>query len=76
MRGEALSPVVIDKIPFCAATIRSRRRIEQMKREGRNAFIEYQLRAVINVKQGAGRRSATRTTRARRRSRDPRLIAS
>jgi len=31
-------------------------RIEQMKREGRNAFIDYQLpRAVINVKQGAGR---------------------
>ena len=27
-----------------------------MKREGRNAFIEYQLpRSVINVKQGAGR---------------------
>ncbi len=57
VRGEALSLVVIDKIPFAppddpvlAA------RIEQMKRQGRNAFIEYQLpRAVINVKQGAGR---------------------
>lgn len=57
VRGEALSLVVIDKLPFAppddpvlAA------RIERMKAAGRNAFMEYQLpRAVINVKQGAGR---------------------
>jgi ATP-dependent DNA helicase DinG len=57
VRGEALSLVVIDKLPFAppddpvlAA------RIEHMNRSGRNAFMEYQLpRAVINVKQGAGR---------------------
>ena len=57
VRGEALSLVVIDKLPFAppddpvlAA------RIECMKAAGRNAFMEYQLpHAVINVKQGAGR---------------------
>ncbi len=57
VRGEALSLVVIDKIPFAPPDdpVLSAR-IEQMKRQGRNAFIEYQLpRAVINVKQGAGR---------------------
>ncbi len=57
VRGEALQLVVIDKLPFAppddpvlAA------RIEQINRQGRNAFLEYQLpRAVINLKQGAGR---------------------
>jgi len=57
VRGEALSLVVIDKIPFAPPDdpVLSAR-IEQMKQQGRNAFMEYQLpRAVINVKQGAGR---------------------
>lgn len=57
VRGEALSLVVIDKIPFAPPDdpVLSAR-IDQMKQQGRNAFIEYQLpRAVINVKQGAGR---------------------
>jgi ATP-dependent DNA helicase DinG len=57
VRGPALSLVVIDKLPFAppddpvlAA------RIEQINRQGRNAFMEYQLpRAVITLKQGAGR---------------------
>ena len=57
VRGEALSLVVIDKLPFAppddpvlAA------RIAQISKQGRNAFMEYQLpRAVINLKQGAGR---------------------
>ena len=57
VRGEALSLVIIDKLPFAppddpvlAA------RIEKINNEGRNAFMEYQLpRAVINLKQGAGR---------------------
>jgi ATP-dependent DNA helicase DinG len=57
VRGEALSLVVIDKLPFAppddpvlAA------RIDKINKEGRNAFMEYQLpRAVINLKQGAGR---------------------
>ncbi|MFA6015013.1 MAG: ATP-dependent DNA helicase [Gallionellaceae bacterium] len=57
VRGEALSLVVIDKLPFAppddpvlAA------RIAQITKQGRNAFMEYQLpRTIINLKQGAGR---------------------
>ncbi|TXT26113.1 MAG: ATP-dependent DNA helicase DinG [Gallionellaceae bacterium] len=57
VRGEALQLVIIDKLPFSppddpvlAA------RIARINRQGRNAFLEYQLpRAIINLKQGAGR---------------------
>ena len=57
VRGEALSLVLIDRLPFSppddpvlAA------RIERINAEGRNAFMEYQLpEAVIALKQGAGR---------------------
>jgi ATP-dependent DNA helicase DinG len=57
VRGEALSLVMIDRLPFSppddpvlAA------RIERINAEGRNAFMEYQLpEAVITLKQGAGR---------------------
>ena len=57
VRGEALSCVIIDKLPFAppdepllAA------RIDKMNEEGKNAFMEYQLPyAVISLKQGAGR---------------------
>ena len=76
VRGEALSLVVIDKLPFAppddpvlAA------RIEHMKREGRNAFMEYQLpRAVISVKQGAGRLIRDESDRGVLMLCDPRLI--
>lgn len=55
--GDALSLVVIDKLPFAppddpvlAA------RVEHLRKAGRNPFMQYQLpRAVINMKQGAGR---------------------
>jgi len=76
VRGEALSLVVIDKIPFAPPDdpVLSAR-IEQMKREGRNAFMEYQLpRAVINVKQGAGRLIRDETDRGVLMICDPRLI--
>ena len=57
VRGEALSLVVIDKLPFAppddpvlAA------RIDKLRSAGRNPFLDYQLpRAVISMKQGAGR---------------------
>jgi ATP-dependent DNA helicase DinG len=57
VRGEALSLVVIDKLPFAPPDdpVLSAR-IDAMKKAGRNAFMEYQLpRAVISIKQGAGR---------------------
>jgi ATP-dependent DNA helicase DinG len=57
VRGEALSLVILDKLPFAPPDdpVLSAR-IEHLKRQGRNAFMEYQLpRAVIAVKQGAGR---------------------
>ena len=57
VRGEALSLVMIDRLPFqppddpvLAA------RIDKMNAEGHNAFMEYQVpQAVITLKQGAGR---------------------
>ena len=76
VRGEALSLVVIDKIPFAPPDdpVLSAR-IEQMKREGRNAFMEYQLpRAVINVKQGAGRLIRDENDKGVLMMCDPRLI--
>lgn len=57
VRGEALSCVIIDKLPFAAPddpVLRARGRA--LEQQGRNAFMEYQLpQAVIALKQGAGR---------------------
>ena len=77
VRGEALSLVVIDKIPFAPPDdpVLSAR-IEEMKKQGRNAFIEYQLpRAVINVKQGAGRLIRDESDKGVLIMCDPRLIS-
>ena len=77
VRGEALSLVVIDKIPFAPPDdpVLSAR-IEQMKQQGRNAFMEYQLpRAVINVKQGAGRLIRDESDRGVLMICDPRLLS-
>ncbi|HUX89517.1 MAG TPA: ATP-dependent DNA helicase [Gallionellaceae bacterium] len=76
VRGEALSLVVIDKLPFAppddpvlAA------RIAQITKQGRNAFMEYQLpRAVINLKQGAGRLIRDESDRGVLMICDPRLL--
>ena len=76
VRGEALSLVIIDKLPFAppddpvlAA------RIDQLKKQGRNAFMEYQLpRAIITLKQGAGRLIRDETDRGVLMICDPRLI--
>ena len=76
VRGEALSVVVIDKLPFAPPDdpVLSAR-IERMKNEGKNAFMEYQLpRAVINIKQGAGRLIRDETDRGVLMICDPRLI--
>lgn len=77
VRGEALSAVIIDKLPFAppddpvlAA------RIDKMNAEGRNAFMEYQLPyAVITLKQGAGRLIRDETDRGVLMICDPRLIS-
>jgi ATP-dependent DNA helicase DinG len=57
IRGEALSLVVIDKLPFAPPddpVVDAR--IRQLKRLGRNPFSEFQLpEAVMLLKQGAGR---------------------
>jgi ATP-dependent DNA helicase DinG len=76
VRGDALSLVVIDKLPFAppddpvlAA------RIDHLKRQGRNAFFEYQLpRAVISMKQGAGRLIRDENDRGVLMVCDPRLV--
>ncbi|AYR25187.1 ATP-dependent DNA helicase [Herbaspirillum rubrisubalbicans] len=57
VRGDALSLVIIDKLPFSppddpvlAA------RISEMEKQGLNGFVHHQLpAAIINLKQGAGR---------------------
>ncbi len=76
VRGEALSLVIIDKLPFAppddpvlAA------RIAQITRQGRNAFMEYQLpRTIITLKQGAGRLIRDENDRGVLMICDPRII--
>ncbi len=65
VQGEALSVVIIDKLPFAppddplfAA------RLEHISREGGNPFMDYQLpQAAISLKQGAGRLIRSETDR-------------
>jgi ATP-dependent DNA helicase DinG len=77
VKGEALSLVIIDRLPFAppddpvlAA------RIEKMNSEGRNAFMEYQVpQAVITLKQGSGRLIRDENDRGVLMICDPRLIS-
>jgi ATP-dependent DNA helicase DinG len=77
VRGDALSVVVIDKLPFAppddpvlAA------RIEAIKARGGNAFTELQLpQAVLSLKQGAGRLIRDETDRGVLMLCDPRLVS-
>ena len=77
VRGDALSLVVIDKLPFAppddpvlAA------RLESLEREGGNPFFDYQLpQAVISLKQGAGRLIRDETDRGVLVICDPRLFS-
>ena len=77
VRGEALSLVVIDKLPFASPDDPVlAARLAQITRQGRNAFMEYQLpRTVINLKQGAGRLIRDETDRGVLMICDPRLIS-
>ncbi|MBL8260260.1 MAG: ATP-dependent DNA helicase [Candidatus Competibacteraceae bacterium] len=57
VRGEALSCVVIDRLPFAApGDPVMQARIESLRQQGQDPFKSYQLpQAVIALKQGAGR---------------------
>ncbi len=76
VKGEQLSVVVIDRLPFnppddpvLAACI------ERISRAGGNAFMDYQLpRAVIALKQGAGRLIRDEADRGALMICDPRLV--
>jgi len=76
VKGEQLSVVVIDRLPFnppddpvLAACI------ERINRAGGNAFMDYQLpRAVITLKQGAGRLIRDEADRGALMICDPRLV--
>ena len=77
VRGEALSLVVIDKLPFAPPDdpVLSAR-IEKINREGGNAFMEFQLpHAVLTLKQGAGRLIRSETDTGVLMICDPRLIS-
>jgi len=77
VRGEALSLVIIDKLPFAppddpvlAA------RIEVMEKQGMNGFMHHSLpEAIINLKQGAGRLIRDEGDRGVLMICDPRLIS-
>ncbi|EGF32707.1 DinG family ATP-dependent helicase YoaA [Oxalobacteraceae bacterium IMCC9480] len=77
VRGDALSLVIIDKLPFSppddpvlAA------RIAALERKGRNGFIHHQLpEAIINLKQGAGRLIRDESDRGVLMLCDPRLLS-
>ncbi len=77
VRGDALSVVIIDKLPFSppddpvlAA------RISVMEKKGLNGFMHHQLpEAIINLKQGAGRLIRDETDRGVLMICDPRLIS-
>ena len=76
VRGEALSVVIIDKLPFAPPDdpVLSAR-IDQLNTEGKNAFMEYQLPySVITLKQGAGRLIRDEADRGVLMICDPRLI--
>ncbi|MFV1972762.1 MAG: ATP-dependent DNA helicase [Thiohalobacterales bacterium] len=57
VRGSALSCVIIDKLPFASpGDPVLQARIDAMRAQGKNPFIEYQLpQAVLTLKQGVGR---------------------
>ena len=77
VRGDALSVVVIDKLPFSppddpvlAA------RLDALEKKGVNGFMQHQLpAAIINLKQGAGRLIRDETDRGVLMLCDPRLIS-
>lgn len=76
VRGDSLSCVIIDKLPFAAPNdpvLRARGQL--LEQQGRNAFMEHQVpQAVITLKQGAGRLIRDITDRGVLMLCDPRLV--
>ena len=75
VRGEALSCVIIDKLPFGSpGDPVLQARIEVLRNQGLNPFMEHQLpSAVISLKQGIGRLIRDRNDRGVLVLCDPRL---
>ena len=76
VRGEALTCVIIDKLPFASpGDPVLKARIDTMRKQGGNPFMDYQLpTAVITLKQGAGRLIRDVNDRGVLMLCDPRLI--
>ena len=76
VRGEALTCVIIDKLPFASpGDPVLKARIDNMRKNGGNPFIDFQLpTAVITLKQGAGRLIRDVNDRGVLMLCDPRLI--
>jgi ATP-dependent DNA helicase DinG len=77
VRGDALSLVIIDKLPFSPPDdpVLAARIIE-MEKQGLNGFVHHQLpSAIINLKQGAGRLIRDEGDRGVLMLCDPRLIS-
>lgn len=74
--GDALSVVIIDKLPFAPPDDPVlKARVEWIEKQGRNPFMDYQLpRAVISMKQGAGRLIRTERDRGVLVVCDPRMV--
>jgi ATP-dependent DNA helicase DinG len=77
VRGEALSCVVIDKLPFASpGDPVLQARIDALKKQGGNPFMEFQVpQAAIALKQGAGRLIRDETDRGVLVICDPRLLS-
>jgi ATP-dependent DNA helicase DinG len=77
VKGDRLSCVIIDRIPFASPEDPIlKTRIEHYKRQGKNPFVEYQLpQAVIALRQGVGRLIRDAADRGVLMICDPRLIA-
>ncbi len=76
VRGEALSCVIIDKLPFSSpGDPVLKARLDAMSQQGKNPFFEYQLpTAVIALRQGIGRLIRDVTDRGVLMICDPRLL--
>ena len=77
VQGEALSCVIIDKLPFAApGDPVLQARLDEIRRRGASPFMAYQLpQAVIALKQGAGRLIRDQSDRGVLVTCDPRMLS-